>query len=134
MVFILWRSKMSVSIFEQLIGKKFDRVYQSEYDGNDAIYFENENEAFVLTHTQDCCEDVYIDDLGGDLDDLIGNELNIAECVYQYGDTDYGTYTWSFIKFATIKGYVDIKFYGSSNGYYSEAASVYEIENGNIVW
>lgn len=125
---------MSVNIFENLIGKKFDRVYQSEYDGNDAIYFENDKETFVLGHTQNCCEGVYIDDIVGDLNDLIGNELNIAECVYEYGDEDYGTYTWSFIKFATIKGYVDIKFHGSSNGYYSEEANVYEIKNGSIVW
>ncbi len=73
--------------------------------------------------------------MAGDLDDLIGYPLLQAEestsDASRRKDEDGYTpesATWTFYKFATIKGYVTIRWYGTSNGYYSESACMKKIK------
>lgn len=109
---------------KEMQGKTFGIVFE---DG-ERLVFENDTERYIFYHSQDCCESVYIESISGDLNDLIGVPLLLAEEVssddegplheYEY------SYTWTFYKFATIKGYVDVRWYGSSNGYYSESVSL----------
>jgi len=96
--------------------------------GDNEIYFTtNVGEVYRLYHEQNCCEDVGIESIIGDWNDLIGAPILLAEKVTnrtdpprpdEYGDSD--SYTWTFYKMSTIKGSVTIRWYGESNGYYSE--------------
>ncbi len=117
---------------EDMRGKTFTKVYvKKDSDGADtALIFENDEFIFTFEHEQDCCEGVYIEDIVGDLDDLVGKPLDIVEEV-EY-DSDFNppgvkpvveadSFTWTFYKFATIKGWVDVRWLGESNGYYSES-------------
>jgi len=85
---------------------------------------------YCLTHHQDCCEDVYIEDICGNLEDLVGSPiLRAEERTQEAKEPPVGEYaddsmTWTFYEFSTIKGSVTIRFFGSSNGYYSEEADV----------
>lgn len=86
-------------------------------------------------HEQDCCESVYIEDIEGDLQDLVGSPILMAEEVTRQGPEDddddnwVESYTWTFYKFATLKGSVTVRFYGSSNGYYSESVYMEVVDN-----
>ncbi|MER8591850.1 hypothetical protein NKH33_09640 [Mesorhizobium sp. M1182] len=109
-----------------MLGATLSRVHQ---DGDEEITFEtNDGRRFVMFHEQDCCENVTIDDVVGDLQSLVGNPILVAEEVSsddeEFEAKNYAeSFTWTFYKFATIKGHVDIKWFGSSNGYYSEGVS-----------
>ena len=50
-------------------------------------------------------------------EEVISDE-NPPEVTKEYQESSY---TWTFYKFATIKGSVTIRWYGESNGYYSES-------------
>lgn len=99
-----------------LVGRTFTSVYQVDID---ELVFENAEGKFVFYHEQDCSEDVRIEDVVGDLQDLAGSPILLAEESSNEGAEDVEG-TWTFYKFATIKGYVDVRWLGDSNGYYSE--------------
>ena len=92
----------------------------------DELAFHVGEDIYYMFHSQDCCENVYIEDINGDLEDLIGSPVLEAEMVE--GETEdtpdgYDVQEWTFYKLGTIKGHVTIRWYGTSNGYYSMRAS-----------
>jgi hypothetical protein len=98
------------------------------------IYFRTTcGKLFKMFHQQDCCENVTIEDIVGDLEDIIDTPLLLAEDVINNEganskeDPDYGTCTYTYYKLSTIKGDVSIRWYGESNGYYSESVDFVEI-------
>jgi len=112
---------------EQMLGKTFVRI--SGAVGGYEMTFETANgERFMFAHQQDCCESVDINDIVGDLQDLCGEPLLVAEEVKGATEPDeehYESYTYTFYKFATRKGYVDVRWLGESNGYYSESVELF---------
>jgi hypothetical protein len=94
------------------------------------LFVSEDGRTWEMYHEGDCCETVEVEDIIGDLEDLIGSPIVLAEVVTSENENpdgvpfmegqDYSSYTWTFYKLATVKGYVTIRRYGESNGYYSE--------------
>jgi len=108
-----------------MVGKVFTSVTET----GSTMVFENDNDRYVFFHSQDCCESVSINDIVGDLSDLVGETLLVAEEVsgespVGFEDEYHESVTWTFYKFATRKGYVDVRWLGESNGYYSESVDL----------
>ncbi len=114
--------------FKDLVGKTMAKVEVSVE--KDEILFETTTgEKWKLYHDQNCCESVTVEDVIGDLNDLVGAPIIMAEEATSGKNPDgikkeyQDSYTWTFYKLATKKGYVTIRWYGESNGYYSESVS-----------
>jgi hypothetical protein len=122
-----WSNYSSIVPFESLLGVTLTNIRVS--NGSDFIEFTTDkDELYVMVHFQDCCEDVSIEDIVGDIDDLLDLPVLLAEESSSSGDEDdWEHFTWTFYKLATEKGYVTIRWYGTSNGYYSESVDLIKV-------
>jgi len=113
----------------QMLGLTFVEVTGSVGDG-EMTFVTADGQRFMFAHMQDCCEYVSIEDICGNLQDLVGSPMLQAEEVsgvtpVEFDETEHDSVTWTFYKFATCKGYVDVRWLGESNGYYSESVELY---------
>lgn len=119
---------------EELVGKTFTSVRNL---GNDELVFSGPEGSYKFLHYQDCCESVYIEDVCGDLEDLVDTPILVAEERTSDNFEDPGRdarydccVSWTFYEFRTIKGSVTVRWVGESNGYYSVDVTFEEIDNG----
>lgn len=144
-----WNTRVE---FSSIVGKTFTVIAR---DGEEVIFTEDNGQQYKLYHSQDCCEGVGLEDVCGDLSDLVGTPITLAEEVINSGsgNTKYDndipeaiidgdwpeempkpigyapeSWTWTFYKLATVKGHVTLRWYGQSNGYYSEGVDFEKIE------
>ena len=117
-------TKLHLNDLTKMIGKVPTKITQDE----DSIHFTfDDGTACSFYHEQDCCETVWIEDVNGDWEDLIGTPLLVAD--EREGDAPPAedvewSYTWTFYTFRSIKGSVDVRWFGTSNGYYSEGVTM----------
>lgn len=115
--------------FDTLLGKTLVKIVGLDKGNDEVVFYCEDGKKYKMYHEQDGCECVDIEDVIGDFNNLIGIPLVMAEEEIKEGEYgDRGTSTWTFYKLATNKGYVTIRWYGESKGYYSESVDFKEIE------
>lgn len=124
------------SLLSEMIGKTMVSATVKD-EGLEVIFLFDDDTKYTFGHDQDCCEKVYLEDIDGELIDLIGSPLLGAEEVTNVPEPalqadEYESFTWTFYKLHTQKGYVTLRFYGASNGYYSERVDIYKTEGVGV--
>lgn len=122
----MWGDEVDISV---LIGKVITNI--ENIRGQELIFTCADGKKYKMCHQQDCCESVDIEDIIGDLDDLLNSPIleaeEVSEDMEAKGKYDE-SHTWTFYKLGTIKGFVTIRWYGTSNGYYSESVDFVEMK------
>lgn len=126
--------------FSALQGKTLIRIcdqrgeFPDEKKSYKIVFVCNDEHTFWMHHHQDCCEGVGIHEIVGDLHDIIGTPILVAERRSSWDEGFAGavpevsqdeldrSVQWTFFELRTIKGSVTISWLGSSNGYYSTDA------------
>jgi hypothetical protein len=124
--------------FSDLEGKKVVKVEGLERGSEKVTFICDDGEKFSMEYFRDCCASCSVEDVCGDPADLIGtivraedpsslDEFNEEKEAKLQTGGDYmpESYTWTFFIVGTTKGTLTIRWYGSSNGYYSESPSFY---------
>lgn len=115
--------------FADIVGLTFASIEGAVKDSEEIIFTTRCGRKFRMWHQNDCCESVAVEDVVGDINDLINAPIMRAEEVSNNDEPAMGaeSHTWTFYKMATLMGYVDIRWFGQSNGYYSESVDFMEI-------
>lgn len=107
--------------FADLVGKTIVEIKGGKAGDDEIIFICDGGEKYQMYHNQDCCESVSVEDVCGDFADVIGLPILLAEEREQDDENASESGTWTFYELATNKGRVTIRWYGCSNGYYSES-------------
>lgn len=115
--------------FNSLVGETIINVTNS---GNQIVFGTQSGKIYKMYHEQDCCESVSVEDIDGDLQDLIGDVILVAEERTRHDEeeeTHGDRAMWTFYTIRTIKTSITIRWYGSSNGYYGVSVDFIELDN-----
>ncbi len=83
---------------------------------------------FRMYHEQDCCESVAIEEIIGDLRDLLDTPIVVASVDEgESKSNENGDDQWTFYTLRTHKGTVTLRWHGSGNGYYATNVDFVEV-------
>lgn len=126
-------------MISELMGKTLIEISPTNIGDDEIVFTTDTGEQWKMYHSQDCCESVSIEDINGDLQNLIGSPITLAD-ESTSDDNPEGvksenqdSFTWTFYRIATAKEFVVIRWYGESNGYYSESVYFEKLSTQSVI-
>jgi len=115
-----------MSEFEKLVGKEIIKVEGLLVGSKEVTFYCSDGSNLRMYHAQCCCENVDIYELDGDGFAAIGVVLSAREDIsdpHPEGEKEEpymrDLEQWTFYNLQTNNGFVNIRWFGESNGYYS---------------
>ena len=107
---------------EQLFMRRIKYISGLEQDSEEVNIIFEDGSSLYQYHESDCCESVAVHQVDGNPSAHIGaTAIDLIEkCRAASRDEVDESGTWTFYTLKTSKGYLDWRWLGESNGYYSE--------------
>lgn len=129
-----------------MVGKVIIKASAAVKGAEELAFQMSDGTTYVFHNDQGYREPVVIEDVCGDISDLIGSPIIQAEEISSTDECPVDPFTgaqcefdsdnfhtWTFYKFATIKGSVTFRWLGQSNGHYSESVDLKVFKVGEVI-
>jgi hypothetical protein len=122
--------------FTTLTGLVLEKLVVSK--NRDEIEIQASGRKFIMNHDQDCCENVMVESVQGNVSHALGEKIIDATMTSNKNDEPQSpnlpqaiytneSWTWTYYTIRTQSETIVIRWYGASNGYYSESVDFSEI-------
>ena len=133
---------MKVNTYTEFSGKTIQEIRGCKKHSDEVTIKFTDGSCLKFYHRQDCCETVLLEDFDITPEWLIDSKIiSVEERISRSGEeiSHYEwtySYTWSFYVIKTSSSTMVLRWYGESNGWYSETVDIdylYYDENGEFV-
>lgn len=134
---------MKVNTYSEFSGKTIQEIRGCKKHSDEVTIIFTDGSCLKFYHQQDCCETVLLEDFDITPEWLVNsNIISVEERISRSGEgikplNNWAySYTWSFYVIKTSSSTMVLRWYGESNGWYSETVDIdylYYDKNGEFV-
>ena len=123
---------MKVNTYTEFSGKTIQEVRGCKKHSDEVTIKFTDGSCLKFYHRQDCCETILLEDFDATPEDLVSAKIiSIEERISRSNENEIKplntcdeSYTWSFYVIKTSKFTMTMRWYGESNGWYSETVDI----------
>lgn len=122
---------MKVNTYTEFSGKIIQEIRGCKKHSDEVTIMFTDGSCLKFYHQQDCCESVLLEDYDITPEWLVDSKIiSVEERIYRSGEgieplnTYDQSYTWSFYAIKTSSSTMVLRWYGESNGWYSETVDI----------